>query len=264
MVIYAEPNFARLPPDVVRLFDMAGERSFFAQTAWYELVARFARPDEAQFRLYLDAEPASTGFLLRTNGPRALHGVSNAYTMEYGPLGGDAADCAALEQLAQAMAGEDPRREMIVMAALDPKAPSYRALVDGFRSARWAVKPFFDSGTWYEETNGLDFRRYMDMRPSVLRNTMRRKTKAAEAEGAEYVFADTGCDIERLIEDYETVYRNSWKEAEPFARFMPELNSSRVPPWRAAHGHRTSRRNTGGGPVLAHLARPRRHLQARA
>ncbi|MGH7225967.1 MAG: hypothetical protein ACRELF_22340, partial [Gemmataceae bacterium] len=224
MMIYPDPDFTRLPENVVGLFEGASAANFFSHIGWYELMSRSARAADTQVRLYVDAEPPSAGLLLRTDGKRRLHGFSNAYTMEYGPIGrSNAASCMVLHHLAEAIAKEDPRRRTIRIAALDPLAASYAALRDGLRAAYWVVKPFFDCGNWYEDTAGLDFRSYLDARPAVLRNTFRRKTKTAAKEGAEYVFSHAGCDISRLIEDYETVYRNSWKTAEPFAQFMHDL-----------------------------------------
>lgn len=107
MVIYSEPDFRNLPAHTVRLFDATGEASFFAQTAWYDLMARNARPPGAQMRLYLDSEPASVGLILRTDGDRRLRGASNAYTMEYGPIGlADKTTDAPLRRLAGALAAE--------------------------------------------------------------------------------------------------------------------------------------------------------------
>jgi len=218
MVNCPEPDFGNLPAATARLFDAAARTSFFQQSGWYDLIARHARPEGVEFHLYLDGDPANAGLPLRTDGARRLRAMANAYTLEYGPIGAPGAD---VERLASAIAAEDPRHEMIVLEALDPLAASFPALVDGFRHARWAAKPVFDFGVWYEETGGLDFRRYFETRPAILRNTVRRKTAAAQ--GIEYRFAEPATDIEALIADYETVYRNSWKEPEPFSEFMPAL-----------------------------------------
>jgi hypothetical protein len=224
MKVWPEPDFSNLPGELSALFAAAGETSFFARAEWYALMARHAREPGQRIRLYADGEAAGLALVCRDSG-RFLHGLSNPFSLEFGPIHarmtGDAG--AALADLAMAIADERPAWQLFTLAALDPAAPSFAALLDGLSAARWVARPFFDSGTWFEATDGLDFPRYFDARPSVLKNTYRRKVKAARDLRLDYAFSDPGADIDRLIDEYETVYRNSWKKTERFATFMPAL-----------------------------------------
>jgi broad specificity phosphatase PhoE len=121
------------------------------------------------------------------------------------------------------IAAERPIWSALRFDALDPNDPSYAAMLAGMRDAQLVAQPYFDSGTWFEPTSGLDFSHYLEARPAQLRNTFRRKDKSARSEGVSYMFYEPGRSLEPLIADYETVYANSWKKAEPYPLFMRNM-----------------------------------------
>jgi hypothetical protein len=225
MQVHAEPDFLALPPGLARLLERAGERSFFSLAEWFDLIARHARDSGTSIRLYADsADPrVALACMMRPHG--RLHGLANFYTMEYGPLLAehDARGHAAARELIANIARAPGPWSLMRFSALDPHSECYQAMLEGLRSARFAVEPFFDCGNRFEATTGLDFRRYFDARPSQLRNTFRRKSKNATDEGVAFAFYEPGADLDALIGAYETVYGNSWKREEPYPLFMPAL-----------------------------------------
>ena len=84
------------------------------------------------------------------------------------------------------------------------------------------MRRYFDSGTWYEDSQGMDLQHYLAARPTNLRNTHKRKSQKLGAQG-EFVFHGDAARIEDGVADYEKVYRTSWKGSEPFPDFMPQL-----------------------------------------
>jgi hypothetical protein len=224
MNVHFEPEFLNLPTELKSLFAAASTSSFFSQAAWYDLMTQRARISSSTIRLYSDSTPPTVGLVMRSEGYRRLHGFSNAYSLEYAPImSAGIISCDPLRELIANVAKEDPSRERITFAALDPASDAYAALVEGFRLSGWSVKRFFDCGVWYEDTTGLGFSDYISSRPSILRNTFRRKEKAAAAAGTVISYLDDTSDLERMIEDYETIYQSSWKPQESFTDFIPNL-----------------------------------------
>jgi hypothetical protein len=228
MIVVEEPDFRALPEATEALFAAAGAESFFAQAAWYDLMARHVRDPGDGLRLYLDADPPRAAFVCR-RGPgreqRQLQGFANFYSLEHGPILGarNGDDAARVARLMAAIASERPAWQCVGLTALDRDEPGFAAIRAGLRDAHFIVQPYFHYGTWYEDTRGLDFRRYLDDRPAPLRNIFRRKGKAAQGLRIEYGFSEPGCDLDRLVADYDTVYRNSWKEGEAYPTFIPAL-----------------------------------------
>jgi Acetyltransferase (GNAT) domain len=218
-----EPDFAALPAAAAALFAAAGEDSFFAQAAWYALMTQHARDAGDRVRLYLDADRPRAALVCRATRHRRLDGLANFYSIEHGPIAAAGAASDIVADLAAAIGREHPGWTGVGFTALDPRAPSFAALGAGLRGAGFLVQAYFHFGIWFEETGGLDFRRYFDARPAALRNTFRRKAKAAAGRGIDYAFSAPGCDLDRLVAEYETVYAKSWKEPEPYPAFIPAL-----------------------------------------
>jgi len=232
MLVVKDPNFLTLPAGVGGLFEQAAEESFFSSAGWYDLMARFGLGPGQQVRLYVDGDVQAQLALVTqeskseaVKGSRILHSLTNAYSCEHRIILRAGVDRAtALQDLADHLAAESPAWHRIMLAGFDPAEPAVAALAGALRNAGMAVKPFFDSGTWYESTAGISFADYVADRPSVLRNTWRRKAGKLERSGqAQLRYYDTSDDIEKGIADYQSVYANSWKPEEGFPSFMPEL-----------------------------------------
>ena len=225
MLVYQEPDFRTLPGKLGALFSAADETSYFAQAAWFDLMARHARDPETTIRLYADSAHPAAALVCRSRGAARLEGLTNFYTLEHQPIlaASTAERSDATERLISEIAAETPPWSAYRFDALDPTDSAYAGLLAGLRRARLVVQPFFDCGTWFEDTHGLDFPRYLEARPTQLRNTFRRKAKIGRGEGIVYAFNEAGAELETLIAGYEAVYRHSWKQSEPYPSFIPEL-----------------------------------------
>ena len=223
MIVLSEPDFLALPPHLAALFTAAGTQSFFSQAGWYSIMTRRAREPGSQIRVYADSDRPTAALVCRTDGDRRLQGLANFYSVEHGPIFGDADASNAIAGLAGEIAGESRSRELFRLSALDPGDIAFGALARGLKAAGWMVKPHFEFGVWFEDTRGCDFSRYFAARPGELRHTYRRRLARARTHRLDFRLADGHSDISSLIADYEEIYRQSWKESEPFPDFMPEL-----------------------------------------
>jgi hypothetical protein len=232
MPVIQEPNFLALPPAVTVLFKQAAEQSFFSSASWYDLVARFGMETARKARLYLDSDVCAKLALVTQEGKakgarggRILQSLTNAYSCEHRIIiGADVDRTIALEKLAGHLASESPAWDRIILAGFNPSDPEVLVFARALRHVGMAVRPFFDSGTWYEETAGITFADYVARRPSILRSTWRRKALKLERSGRPQLsYYDTVENLETGISDYQAVYRNSWKPEENFPLFMPEL-----------------------------------------
>jgi hypothetical protein len=223
-----DPDFIRLTEPAASLFRTASEWGFFNHPCWYDALSRSVVAPGSQVRLYIaEAADARLGLVARTEAaaPRRLRTLTNYYSCEHALLaGGPPGDpTAGITELVRQIAGERPRWRTIALSTLDPADASYAVLARALRAAAFAVQPYFEFGTWYEDTVGLSFSDYLVKRPSVVLATWRRKLKKREAAGLEFRLYSDLADVESGIADYQTVYRASWKEPEPYPRFIPDL-----------------------------------------
>jgi hypothetical protein len=79
-------------------------------------------------------------------------------------------------------------------------------------------------GNWYEDVGGLDWAGYLDRRPGALRETIRRRSRRAEKlPGARFDLFTRLDQMDEAAEAFESVYRRSWKDAEPYPSFNVAL-----------------------------------------
>jgi len=228
MSIINSPDFLNLPAELRALFAQSAQESFFSSAGWYDLMARFGLETSRRVRLYCGTgKVCQAALVCQTAAERdgVLRGLTNAYSCEHRIIiSPDADRIGVLRGLAASICGESPAWDRVILAGLDPADPTYGIFAETLRTHGMAVQPFFDSGTWYEETGGLSFARYIAERPSVLRNTWRRKAGKADRSGElRFTFYNSLKGLEQGIADYEAVYGTSWKPDEAFPRFMPAL-----------------------------------------
>jgi hypothetical protein len=229
MPLYTNPDFRRLPPGPRAIFDKSAPQSFFAQPAWYDLMMRHAVPEGAEVRLYTDERSASQIAVIlhgaEAQPQRTLASLANFYSVEHGVVRLPGTDVdAGLTGIVAQILSERPAWDCLRLAGFDPGDPGYAAFVRALGRAGFFVECVFESGTWYEDTAGLDFSRYLAERPAQLRNTYLRKRRKLATSGrlTKAFFADAS-DVERAIADYQTVYAASWKPPEEYPSFIPAL-----------------------------------------
>jgi hypothetical protein len=229
MPLYINPDFRRPPNGLAAAFDSGSRESFFALPAWYDLMARYGLPEASEIRAYADERTgASIAVLAQTvSGEvrRTLASLTNAHSLEHGVIHPPGADLeAGLTAITSEMLAERPHWDCLSWAELDPREPSFAALLAALRRAGLFVECSLSSGNWHEETEGLSFADFVAARPSELRNTWRRKRRSIErSRRLSTSFYDRDTGIDQAIADYQTIYAASWKPAELFPGFVPAL-----------------------------------------
>lgn len=193
--------------------------------AWYEAVEAAALPDGAVPMFVLaEAGPAPLLCLpLLRVGRRGCQSLSTPYTTAWQPISvpdlPDAA-CAA----AFAAIGRHLRPYPVIrLEALDGAAPHLPPMLAGLRRAGRACRRFDHFGNW-RGAAPAGWAAYLAARPGALRETIKRKTRAALRDPS--VQITTHRDAGELAQGraaYEAVYAQSWKEPEPFPAFNQRL-----------------------------------------
>jgi hypothetical protein len=216
-------DFSRLPADLEPLFRQGGRESFFNLAGWYWLISECAVADRSRAGLAVDDGKMVALAFRRAPRERNLRSCTSMYTCAYDVLC-DRASASTVRAFARAFVSSVRPLDYLCLEGLDPGNFHFSALVDGFRAAGFVAKPYFGWGTWFEPTLGIDFENYLSRRPSILRNTWKRKCAAlGKVADAKFRICGPSDDPEIYIADFERIREQSWKAAEPDPDFVPGL-----------------------------------------
>lgn len=154
---------------------------------------------------------------------RALS-LSTFYTSLYQPLVQSPDAESLLTYLFRYLAREK-RCTHLELMPLDPVSAETDLLITAQERAGWrGVHSYFCFGNWIHDVRGQDYDRYLASRPTQLRNTIRRKSLKFGDDTPGKLHLVTGTDgLEEAIDQFNTVYSNSWKVPEPYPQFIPAL-----------------------------------------
>ena len=219
--IFAAP--ALLPPEALILLDAAA--SIFASRPWWDVVLSHAMPAGAAAAFVaIRCAGRIAAVLPMVRMGRRLDGLTTPYTCDYTPLFAAGLDRAAR---VAAMAGFGAFCRRYGVVRLDALPAEWDGLADLEAGARQAgLRPLrFDHfGNWYEDVAGLDWSAYLLRRSGALRETIRRRLRRAESlPDARFDLFTQPAEMDRAAEAFESVYRRSWKDAEPFPTFNVAL-----------------------------------------
>ena len=222
---YAETfaSVAALPPDAQALLDNAP--GLFAGRAWWDVVQSHAIPSGSEpsfIAIRIAGQIAALLPMLRSR--RRLSSLTTPYTCEYLPL--FAAELSQAARIAAMAAfGTLCRRSGSVrLDALPAEWAHLSDLETGTREAGLRILRFDHFGNWHEDVTGLDWSAYLSGRPGALRETIRRRLRRAEKlPDARFDLLTQSAQMNQAVEAFESVYRRSWKDAEPFPTFNAAL-----------------------------------------
>lgn len=227
-----------LPASYVPVFEEASKESFFLSSHWFKNFSENANDQEHSIRIYGVEEGRSNatpvGALLmrhkqRSEGPFSpliMEGLANYYSSYFGPA--LVSHRCRLDEVCRAFASalwaDRSLWDVLTLQPLDNTSAVFSSLVRELRATGMIVQTFFCFGNWYLEVAGRNYREYFETLPSVLKKTVQRKGSKLEKSADARIEILTGLDgLEKALDDYETIYRASWKIPEPYPQFIRGL-----------------------------------------
>ena len=200
--------------------------------AWFQASAEAAVPEGAApgYVLLRDSgAPSGVVPVLQGPGPR-LGSFTTPYTCLYQPLLAHGADPALLQRLGAAFGAFCRSAAVVRLEALDPDWPGLAPFLAGVQAAGMVPRRFAHFGNWHLGVAGWTWADYLESRPGKLRETIRRKTRAAlRTAGVRLEVARGPAALGPALAGYEAVYARSWKEPEPFPGFNAALVARMAP-----------------------------------
>ena len=223
----------QISADAVAHADVFGTLAWFENLAACGLDATTLADARCQWWLAQDDASGQLVCLPLLSGAR-LSTLSNYYSSLYAPLVFDAGEPASADRpvaasvwaaLAGAIRQHPARWPVLMLDPLDPQSACFTGLRQALRSAGYAVDAYFCFGNWYLLVNGRSFTDYFSALPSPLRNSIERGRRRLTKQGVWgiEIYQTCGAALDAAIDDFEAVYRASWKGQEPNAVFMPTL-----------------------------------------
>lgn len=235
MAVTVHRTLDELPASFDPLFAEGASDCFYLTKGWFRTLIDTTLEDAAELRIYAVSAgfqaPGDGLFVMRRQPPAPLTqrttlcSLSNFYTMVFAPVLRASADSShVVGEVFDAIAAEKPALDVVHLRALDHESPLFALIGAALEQSGFWIQPYFHFGNRYESVRNDTITSYMNRRPSVLRNTIRRKEKKIRKEfNIAYAYTNDDSGLGRKIEDYEKIHAKSWKPAEPFPLFMPEL-----------------------------------------
>lgn len=189
--------------------DRAAQPSPFARLSWFRLVAAHAPPPGRLLALRASGPGRDCWLFLARDG-QAASGYANWYSLRFAVPGASHEGLTAIARFLR-------HERLVSRVELAPLEPD-DLLPEAFRAAGWLTFVGPATVNWRIETAGMDFDSFWATRSSRLRNTARRKAKAAALDVAIHDRFDPAAWA-----DYERIYEASWKPAEGSPAFMRAL-----------------------------------------
>jgi len=189
-------------------------------------------------------------FPMQQDAAGTQQSLTTPYTCLYSPLFAPDIERAAIIRAAAAFGRFCRPTASVRLDALPADWRALDPLLEGVRRAGLVVQRFDHFGNWHEPVGGRSWQAYLAGRPGALRQTVRRKLGKAERDRNLRIEMIAGRDgLEDGIAAFESVYRRSWKEPEPF----PEFNAGFMREMAPLGSLRLGILRIAGEPVAAQL-----------
>jgi hypothetical protein len=236
VVVEVCQNVDLLPESHQELFQQRlADADFFTTLAWFRHLAATALNQNQSPRMYSVATDSKAHLVLPLCrvAPsasflrlRKLTALANFYTPLFEPVSDFSIDefRMNLAALVRSIAAESPRWDVIDLHPMDSNSAAFNELGNALKAAGMATQRYFCFGNWYLAVNGRTYQEYFNNLPSKLQHTVTRKSRQLEQSHRLHIeIVTSNADLEKSIAAYEAIYRASWKNPEPFPKFIPGL-----------------------------------------
>ena len=223
--VYRHPD--EFPPDVQQLFAMGEQESVEFGTSWYRNLVNAVYPDHDGVRIYVlrkQGKPVAALPVLakKTALSQQVESLGNYYTAIYAPLIEEGIKVRDMVPLIRAVRDAHAPLGSLRFAPMNPGSTSYRTLLGALQATGLVPFRFFCFGNWYLHVND-NWSTYLKNREGTIRSTIKRMTRKFAAESGTLELVLGGANLDRGLAAYEHVYASSWKQAEPYPKFIPGL-----------------------------------------
>jgi CelD/BcsL family acetyltransferase involved in cellulose biosynthesis len=224
------PSAEALPRDALALLDDAA--SLFDTLPWWSAVLRHAIPVPAEplfVAIRLRGRIAAVIPMLRADG--RLSSLTTPYSCLFVPRIAGGLDPEARIAAFTAFGRFCRPNGIIRLDALPAEWDGLADLRTGVRQAGLVPLRFDHFGNWSEDVAGLEWSAYLARRPGALRETIRRRLGRAELRiDARFDLITRPDQMDQAAEVFESVYRRSWKDVEPYPEFNVALMRAMAEP----------------------------------
>lgn len=215
-----------LPEDAIKLMDAAEDQSLQFGTDWYRTLTRAVFAGSiVRFAVVRDGAHCIAvlpALVQQRRRGHLLSGLANYYTSLFAPALSPRCKPAGLTLALQALARDAGGAASFTFAPMDPDSEAYQHLYSALEQGGWFPFRFFCFGNWYQriESSWADYEHGLDSR---VRNTLARTLKRFLADGGRFEILREPAELQAALASYLQVYAHSWKRAEPYPEFLPEL-----------------------------------------
>lgn len=216
-----------LPLDILQFFVQAESQTVEFGFTWFKNLIKTVYPNDNGVRIYvlrqngLPIVALPVRVIAKRLGQR-VESLSNYYTALYAPIAAPLLTARDFAYLISEIRHSNAPVISFRFAPMDPQSTVYHTLMEALKlSGLWRY-PFFCFGNWYLPVKS-DWPSYLKSREGILRSTIKRMTKKFSAEGGALELILGGVNLDRGLAAYEHVYSLSWKQAEPYPTFVPNL-----------------------------------------
>lgn len=196
---------------------------FFSRLAWFTHFEKVICNNEFKAKTFQFTTQEKQLYLPMASIGKQLKSLTNYYSPFYQMLGN--VEVTTQDQQAAINVSKDEFKQYDIIDLLPLYQTDAINWHKAFENIGFKGYLYQHSINWFHE-NITDLDQYWSLRPSKLRNTLKRKKNKIEKSG-EYIIEITSPDnifmLNKYLADYHHVYYDSWKQEEPYPAFIDAI-----------------------------------------